>query len=72
MKAKFKSAAAIFPKRLRELRTAAEMSQPAFALAVGIGERSVRLYESGEIPPTLETLDSMAKVLGVQPADLIS
>lgn len=66
------SAKSLFPERLREARTRAELSQVALAEAVGIASRTIGYYESGERTPALDTLDLLAAALKTEPVKLIS
>ena len=52
-------------KRVRELRTAADLSQRRFGEAAGLNPTYVYLLEAGQNNPGVLALESMAKVLGV-------
>ncbi len=51
--------------RLKELREAADLSRPAVADLLGIGEHQVRRWESGETQIPTKHLVSLADRLGV-------
>lgn len=54
-----------FPERLRQLRTARDLSQMEFAKQIGISKSSVNMYERGEREPGLETLEQIADYFNV-------
>lgn len=54
-----------FSDRLRELRTAAKMSQTALGNAIGITIKQIQRYEMGTSEPTLSKLIALADVFGV-------
>ena len=54
-----------FSDRLRELRTAAKMSQTALGDAIGITIKQIQRYEMGTSEPTLSKLIALADVFGV-------
>lgn len=58
-------------KKLRELRTAKEMSQAALAKRAGLSREYVNKIEAGRYDPPLSTLNSLAKALGVPVAELL-
>ena len=45
-----------FGKRLKEIRTAQNLTQKQLASLIGITERGVQRYESGERKPTFDVL----------------
>ena len=51
---------ATFSERLRQLRTAAGLSQMEFSKRIGVSKSSVNMYERGEREPNLETLQHIA------------
>jgi len=55
----------IFFERLRELRVSASLSQLALAKIVGISERGLRKFESGENLPNLAVLLALADYFDV-------
>jgi transcriptional regulator with XRE-family HTH domain len=57
---------------LRTLRRAKELSQEAFADALGIHRTYMGGLERGERNVTLKTVERIAAALGVDPADLLS
>lgn len=57
-----------FPKRLREARQAAGVTQAALAAALGLTKSSVSQYEAGKTQPTLGLVEEVAHLLGVDPA----
>jgi transcriptional regulator with XRE-family HTH domain len=54
-----------FARRLRELRLAAELSQPGLAQRAKIGVSTVRQFEQGWREPTFGTFVKLCKGLGV-------
>ena len=54
-----------FGARLRELRTAAGLSQPALAQMVGLTVRQISRLETSAQVPTWPTILALAKALGV-------
>lgn len=54
-----------FSERLRQLRTARDLSQMEFAKLIGISKSSVNMYERGEREPGLETLEQIADYFNV-------
>ena len=62
----------IFSRRLRDARQKAELSQKALGVAAGIDEFSasprMNQYERGKHLPDMNTVERLAKVLGVNPA----
>lgn len=50
---------------IRRLREERGMTQKKFAQRIGIANSTVNLYETGERYPSLTTLVSISKVLGV-------
>lgn len=54
-----------FSERLRQLRTARDLSQMEFAKQIGISKSSVNMYERGEREPGLETLEQIADYFNV-------
>ena len=57
--------------RIREARKAIGLSQTEFGKRFGKALRSIQKYESGEIEPSIATINIMARVLGVKPAELL-
>jgi transcriptional regulator with XRE-family HTH domain len=55
---------------LRTMRTRAKLSQKALADSVGVSYPRISEIENGRGNPTLETLEKIAAVLGVQVAEL--
>jgi DNA-binding XRE family transcriptional regulator len=58
--------------RIREMRTAAGMTQEQLSSAAGIGRVTLVRLESGEQSPRYETLVAIARALGRAPADLMA
>ncbi len=56
---------------LRRRGNRGRMTQEQFAKRVGISDSYVEKIESGARPPTVEVVESMAGVLGVEPHDLV-
>lgn len=54
-----------FSERLRQLRTARDLSQMEFSKQIGISKSSVNMYERGEREPGLETLERIADYFNV-------
>lgn len=54
-----------FSERLRQLRTARDLSQMDFAKQLKISKSSVNMYERGEREPGLETLEKIADFFNV-------
>lgn len=54
-----------FSNRLRELRTANNMSQRKLATAVNISKSSINMYERGEREPGIELLEAFADYFNV-------
>jgi len=60
-----------FAGNVRRLRSKKELSQKALADKVGISVSYVSMLERGQRSPPLETIEKMAKALGVTPAALL-
>ncbi len=60
-----------FAANVRRLRSKKKLSQKALADKVGISVSYVSMLERGQRSPPLETIEKMAKALGVQPAALL-
>jgi transcriptional regulator with XRE-family HTH domain len=54
-----------FAEKLRELRTAKEMSRKELAKASGLGNGTVRDYEQGKRKPSFESAVRLATALGL-------
>lgn len=54
-----------FSTRLKELRTAAGMSQKAFANRVGLSQTSISYYETDEVVPDIDFLAFVARWFNV-------
>lgn len=54
-----------FHERLRELRTAKDISQSEFGKIIKVSKSSVNMYERGEREPGLETLEHIADYFNV-------
>ncbi len=57
--------------RIKEARKAAKLSQTELANLLEKTLRTIQKYESGEIEPSLATINTIAKKLNVSPAELI-
>lgn len=57
--------------RIREARKSIGLSQTEFGKRFGKALRSIQKYESGEIEPSIATINIMARILGVKPVDLL-
>ena len=60
-----------FGAKVRELRDARGLSQEALADAAGLHRTHISLIERGQRSARLETIESLATALGIQPADLM-
>ena len=60
-----------FAANVRRLRAKKKLSQKALADKVGISVSYVSMLERGQRSPPLETIEKMAKALGVPPANLL-
>jgi transcriptional regulator with XRE-family HTH domain len=60
-----------FAGNVRRLRSKRKLSQKALADRVGISVSYVSMLERGQRSPPLETIEKMAKALGVPPASLL-
>ena len=54
-----------FSDKLKELRTQNKMTQPALGKALGVSERTIRKYETGEMQPSTDNLLKMASIFNV-------
>ena len=61
-----------FAGNVRRLRAKKKLSQKALADKVGISVSYVSMLERGQRSPPLETVEKMAKALGVPPASLLA
>ena len=57
-----------FPKRLREARQAAGVTQCRLGDALGLTKSGVSQYEAGKTQPTLALAEECARLLGADPA----
>jgi transcriptional regulator with XRE-family HTH domain len=57
-------------RRLAEHRFAAELSQRQLAQLVGCSQRSIGLWEDGEVMPRVDAQLALARVFGVSPDEL--
>ena len=60
-----------FAANVRRLRSRKKMSQKALADKIGISVSYVSMPERGQRSPQLETIEKMAKALGVPPSSLL-
>ncbi|HET6923562.1 MAG TPA: helix-turn-helix transcriptional regulator [Anaeromyxobacteraceae bacterium] len=60
-----------FAGNVRRLRARKKLSQKALADRVGISVSYVSMLERGQRSPPLETVEKMARALGVSPASLL-
>ena len=58
-------------RKLRAIRRAADMTQKELAEKVGIAQKAVCGYETGQNSPSLPKLERLAAALNVEPRDLI-
>ena len=61
-----------FATNVRRLREKKKLSQKALADTVGISVSYVSMLERGQRSPPLETIEKMAKALGVPAASLLA
>ncbi|HVI75915.1 MAG TPA: helix-turn-helix transcriptional regulator [Anaeromyxobacteraceae bacterium] len=60
-----------FAGNVRRLRAKKKLSQKSLADKVGISVSYVSMLERGQRSPPLETVEKMARALGVTPANLL-
>ncbi|MFO0584721.1 MAG: helix-turn-helix transcriptional regulator [Anaeromyxobacteraceae bacterium] len=60
-----------FAGNVRRLRAKKKLSQKALADKIGISVSYVSMLERGQRSPPLETIEKMAKALGVPPGALL-
>ncbi len=60
-----------FAGTVRRLRSKKKLSQKALAKRVGISVSYVSMLERGQRSPPLETIEKMARALGVTPSSLL-
>jgi transcriptional regulator with XRE-family HTH domain len=60
-----------FAANVQRLRSKKKLSQKALADKIGISVSYVSMLERGQRSPPLETIEKMAKALGVTPANLL-
>jgi transcriptional regulator with XRE-family HTH domain len=60
-----------FAANVRRLRAKKKLSQKALADKVGISVSYVSMLERGQRSPPLETIEKMAKALGVPPSAML-
>lgn len=58
------------PKTLKEIRISLGKSQDDIAIAVGVKQQAISLWESGKRYPTLDNAVRLAHVLGISLDDL--
>lgn len=58
-------------ERIKASRKAAKLSQTELAVKLGKTLRTIQKYESGEIEPSIATINAIAKILNVSPAYLV-
>ena len=61
-----------FAGNIQRLRSKKKLSQKALADKVGISVSYVSMLERGQRSPPLETIEKMAKALGVPPGTLLA
>lgn len=59
------------PNRIRELRLARGKSQQALGDAIGVSKMMISDLERGNSPLTVDYMRRIAKVFGIDPADLL-
>ena len=60
-----------FGRRLRETRVKAALSQSELEEISGIPKARLSRYENGHVAPSIQTLERLAKALGVSEASLL-
>ncbi len=60
-----------FAGTVRRMRAKKKLSQKALAKRVGISVSYVSMLERGQRSPPLETIEKMARALGVSPSSLL-
>jgi transcriptional regulator with XRE-family HTH domain len=64
--------AKFFPRRLRELRESARMTQSALAAMLGYKQAGVSKWEMGENQPSHEELLALCAIFNVTPNDMFT
>lgn len=54
-----------FKNRLKELRKAKDLSQAALADKIGLSKSTIGMYETGDITPSVEVLNTIADYFNV-------
>lgn len=62
----------LFGKRVRELRLSKNLTQADLADEIGVSDTFIAKIERGESPPSLKTMESLAKALEVQITQLFA
>jgi len=62
----------IVKKRLKAIREGLKQNQSQFADTVGISQAAISQFEDGKRVPSIETLDKIAKALGLSVVSLLS
>jgi transcriptional regulator with XRE-family HTH domain len=60
-----------FASNVRKFRAKKKLSQKALADKIGISVSYVSMLERGQRSPPLETIEKLAKALGIPPATLL-
>ncbi|MCC6284637.1 MAG: helix-turn-helix transcriptional regulator [Phycisphaerales bacterium] len=60
-----------FGERVRELRTARGVSQEQLGFDAGLHRTAVSFIERAQRSATLETIEKLARALGVEPSELM-
>ena len=63
--------AALFGKRLKEMRTEAGLTQMALAKMVGLSQKAVSSWEKDQREPSLANAVALAQALGVEITDFL-
>lgn len=61
----------VIGENLRKFRVAAGLSQSDVASVCGIEKARLSRYENGHIVPRVDTIETLAGVLGVKPQDIV-
>lgn len=62
----------IVKKRLRTIRENLKLNQSQFADKLGISQAAISQFEDGKRVPSIDTLDKIAKALGISVQSLLS
>lgn len=60
-----------FAENLRTIRTKRNLTQGDLAKALGVSRSTISMYESGNRAPEFDTVEQIARILHVEPQDLL-